>query len=121
MTIAPECPLFLDARTLLRRIDASIRALRRLITHDHHDEAFWAVHQTTAPVAQSERESLRTVANLLHVERATTRGRIHGTRFVTLEAQREWLARQTHMLPRVCGLPSYWTLDELRRGVLRAS
>ena len=79
----------LDARSLLQRIDARIRTLRRAISHDHGDEPYWQALATDAPSAQSERATLRAVANLLHVERATSRGRIHGTRFPTLEAQRE--------------------------------
>jgi hypothetical protein len=82
----------LDARAVLRRLDPRIAALRRLLAHDHGDEAFWARHGTTAPAAQRERVNLRFVANLLHVERATHRGRIHGTRFATLDEQRTWLA-----------------------------
>lgn len=112
----------LDARSLLRRINARIAALRRLISHDHRDEAHWSAHGTTAPAAQSERATLRVVANLLHVERATQRGRVHGTRFATLDDQRAWLASyENHKCPRAAryaGLPTDATLVKLRLGEL---
>jgi len=108
----------LDARSLLRRIDSRIVALRRAIRHAHGDEPYWLVLATTAPLAQGERAILRAVANLLHVERATARGRIHGTRFATLDEQREWLARMaTHRCSRAAryaGLPDDATLVRLR-------
>ena len=82
----------LDAKTLLARINQRIAMLRGWISHDHHDEPYWWARNTTAPTAQQERERLRGFANLLHVERATSRGRLHGTRFNTLDEQRAWLA-----------------------------
>jgi hypothetical protein len=81
----------LDARSLLAWTNARIVVVKQLRTHRHDDEAWWADRQTTAREVQRERETLRQVANLLHVERATTRGRLHG--FATLDEQRKWLAR----------------------------
>jgi hypothetical protein len=81
----------LDARSLLAWTNARIVIVKQLRTHRHDDEAWWTERQTTAREVQRERETLRQVANLLHVERATTRGRLHG--FATLDEQREWLAR----------------------------
>jgi hypothetical protein len=116
-------PVSLDARSLLRRIDARIVALRRAIRHDHRDDAFWTAFGVTASAAQSERATLRMVADILHVERATQRGRIHGgKRFATLDDQRVWLARwEHHRCPkaaRFAGLPDDATLGKLRIGEL---
>ena len=65
---------------------------------------------------------LRQVANLLHVERATNRGRVHGTRFATIEAQRTWLEqhaeRRCATAAEFAQLPSYATLTLLREGKL---
>ena len=112
----------LDDKTLLARIDQRIALLRAWISHDHRDVPFWWARRTTAARAQSERAVLRLVANLLHVERATRRGRIHGTRFATLDAQRAWLAEWEH---RRCGtaagyagVPDDATLVALREGNL---
>jgi len=85
MTAAP------DLRAELAPIDTRIRALRRALSHDHRDEPFWLAFGLPAPKAQSEREHLRSVANRIHVRRAMLRGRIHGTRFATLDEQRAWL------------------------------
>jgi Uma2 family endonuclease len=74
---------------LLTGINAMIVRLRRALHHDHGDEARWTAWGTTAPRAQALRARLRAAANLLHVERATARGRRHGTRFTTLDEQRE--------------------------------
>ncbi|MEP6862361.1 MAG: hypothetical protein ABJE66_17180 [Deltaproteobacteria bacterium] len=38
---------------------------------------------------------------MLHVERATSRGRLHGKQFETLEAQRSWLAKHSEVLARL--------------------
>lgn len=112
----------LDAKTLLARVDHRLALLRAWISHDHGDQPFWWARQTTAPRAQWERHTLRQVANLLHVERATARRRIHGTRFATLDEQATWLAKQA---TRTCSaaaellrLPSYATLEHLRGGAL---
>jgi hypothetical protein len=91
MSLAPETVLEAttpDARALLRRINLRIVAVRRAIRHDHRDEPFWAAFGMTAPQAQAERLRLRAVADEHHVERATARGRLHGTRFKSLEEQR---------------------------------
>jgi len=115
-------PVPLDARTLLKRVDARIRTLRRAISHDHGDEPYWQALATDAPSAQSERATLRAVANLLHVERATSRGRIHGTRFASLEDQRAWLVTMEHFrcarAARFAQLPDDATLAKLRAGEL---
>src|SRR5262245_57034807 len=89
-------PVSLDARTLLRRVDARIVALRRAIRHDHRDDAFFAAFGVPAPEAQCQRATLRMVADLLHVERATSRGRLHGKRFKDLDEQRAWLTTMEH-------------------------
>jgi hypothetical protein len=120
---ATECrPVSLDARSLLRRIDRRIVALRRAISHDHRDAAYWSAVGTTAAVAQSERAVLRMVANLLHVERATNRGRLHGTRFASLDEQRTWLKAwetvRCARAARYAGLPDDATLVRLRIGEL---
>jgi hypothetical protein len=79
----------------------------------------------TASEAQAERAVLREVANLLHVERATSRGRIHGTRFATLDDQRTWLARWEHhrcaRAARFARLPQDATLAKLRAGELTSA
>jgi hypothetical protein len=90
----------LDAKTLLARINARITLLRSWISHDHQDEPYWWARTSSAPQAQQEREQLRGFANLLHVERATARGRVHGTRFGSLDEQRAWLTqRENWRLP----------------------
>jgi len=112
----------LDIKTLLTRINVRIALLRAWLSHDHGDEPFWWARRTTAPLAQSERNILRQVANLLHVERATTRGRLHGTRFANLDEQRAWLVEQED---RRCAtaadyarVPSDASLVALREGKL---
>jgi hypothetical protein len=108
----------LDARTLLVRVNARIAALREWLSHDHRDEPYWWARKTKAPAAQREREFLRQIANLLHVERAHARGRVHGTHFASLDAQATWLDAQLY---RSCveaavyaGLRSDATLLHLR-------
>ncbi|HEY6038551.1 MAG TPA: hypothetical protein VIV58_29920 [Kofleriaceae bacterium] len=76
--------------------------LRGWLSHDHGDEPYWWARRTTAPRCQQERHLLRPLANLLHVERATSRGRLHGGQFETLEAQRAWLADHAALLGRMC-------------------
>ena len=119
---ATPTPAPLDIATLLRRVNARLALLRTWLSHDHGDAIFWWARHTTAPQAQSERCHLRGVANLLHVERATRRGRIHSTQFPTLDKQKEWL---THWEERWCssaaryaGLPDDATLVLLRQGKL---
>jgi hypothetical protein len=108
--------------TLLARINARLALLRTWLSHDHHDEPYWWARRMTASRAQSERHVLRQLANLLHVERASARGRIHGTWFATLDEQRAWLARRDQ---RTCptaadlaGVPRDATLALLRDGKL---
>jgi len=84
-------PAPLDIKTLLARVNQRIALLRAWISHDHGDEPYWWARRTTASAAQAERQAHRLVADLIHVERATSRGRVHGTRFATLEEQRAWL------------------------------
>jgi hypothetical protein len=112
----------LDIKTLLARINQRVALLRAWLSHDHSDETYWWARRTTAPRAQREREVLRQVANLLHVERAASRGRVHGTRFATIDEQRSWLEQHVE---RTCPtaaefaqLPSYATLTLLREGKL---
>ena len=81
----------LDTKQALARINARIVLLRTWLSHDHLDEPYWWARRTTAPRAQRDRHDLRALANLLHVERATARGRRHGTQFETLDEQRAWL------------------------------
>jgi hypothetical protein len=108
--------------TVLARINARLAMLRTWLSHDHHDEPYWWARRTTASRAQSERQVLRRVANLMHVERATTRGRIHGTRFATLDEQRAWLReiedRKCPTAADLAGLPRDATLALLRAGKL---
>lgn len=84
---------------LLHRVNALLAGLRRALAHDHGDEVRWAAWGITAPEAQALRVRLRVYADVLHVERATARGRVHGgrvrggePRFPSLGAQRAWLA-----------------------------
>jgi len=111
----------LDVRSLLDRINHRLAALRRALAHDHHDETWWSAHDVTAPQAQYERHILRWLAHLLHVDRATARGRIHGA-FPNLDAQRVWLAKtETHSwgaAARYVGLSEVATLVALRAGRL---
>lgn len=79
--------------TDLARINDRLRSLRRWLSHDHADERFWRAVETTARAAQRERLTLRPLATMLHVERATKRGRVHGSLFESLDAQRAWLAK----------------------------
>lgn len=122
--VTKPAPTPLDARTLLARINQRIALLRAWLSHDHRDAPYWWARMVlqTARDAQAERQALRVAADLLHVERATARGRIHGTRFATLDAQRAWLATMEH---RSCGqvsghagLPPTATLAKLRAGEL---
>jgi hypothetical protein len=92
----------LDTKTLLARINERIAMLRSWISHDHRDEPFWWARDTTPPRAQSDRQRWRFYAHLIHVERANARGRLHSTRFASLEEQASWLAQyERHDLP--CG------------------
>jgi len=112
----------LDIKTLLSRINERIALLRTWLSHDHHDEPYWWARRTTAPRAQSERDVLRRVANLFHVERAMICGRLHGTRFENLDAQRVWLRQHENAVcpaaAEYARLPSYATLALLREGKL---
>ena len=91
--VAPRSSVVLDARSLLAWTNARITVVKRHMRHRHDDTAWWAERDTDASSAQRERETLRQVANLIHVERANTRGRIHGN-FESLEKQRAWLVRK---------------------------
>ena len=106
-----------EAREVLDQINHRLATLRRALAHDHHDDAWWFAHAITAPAAQYERHILRWLAHLLHVDRATARGRIHGA-FPSLEAQRAWLAKtQTHQwgaAARYLGFSEVTTLVSLR-------
>lgn len=98
--LATSSPV-LDTKTLLARINERIALLRSWLAHDHGDEPYWWARRTTAPRSQQERHQLRPIANLLHVERATSRGRLHGKQFETLEEQRAWLDKQAETLARL--------------------
>lgn len=112
----------LDIKTLLARVNQRIALLRTWLSHRHDDEPYWWARRTTAPRAQSERDVLRRVANLLHVERAASRRRIHGTRFASLDEQHAWLEQHEN---RACStaaeyarVPSHATVVLLREGKL---
>jgi hypothetical protein len=112
----------LDAKALLARVNAELVRLRRALSHDHGDEAFWASLELDVNLARKARGWLRIVAHLLHVERASSRGRIHGRVFASLDEQTAWL---TKMERRTCiqcaqaaGLPVDATLAKLRAGLL---
>ena len=118
----PSNPPALDTKTLLARINQRIALLRSWLSHDHGDEPYWWARRATAARAQSERDVLRRVADLLHVERATARGRVHGTRFANLDEQRAWLQEHEN---RICPtaaefarVPCDATLVLLREGKL---
>lgn len=81
----------IERLALLHRVNVMIVRLRRALTHDHGDVIAWNAWGVTAPDAQRMRRKLAGVADALHVERATARGRIHSRRFETIEAQRKWL------------------------------
>lgn len=110
-----------DARSLLAWTNTRIVELRRALRHRHDDAAWWDAHGMTPAYAQAGRAILRRVANLLHVERATVRGRIHGN-FASLDKQREWLsAWEKHR----CGVATRYlqlvdnpNLVELRAGAV---
>jgi len=112
----------LDTRTLLARVNQRIALLRSWLSHDHGDEPYWWARKTTAPRAQYERVVLRHIANLLHIERASRRGRLHGTRFADLDEQRGWLehnaAWQWSAAADFIQVPSYASLALLRDGKL---
>jgi hypothetical protein len=99
----------LDIKTLLARINQRLVMMRIWLSHDHGDEPYWWARNTTAPRLQQERQTWRAYANLIHVERATSRGRLHGTRFKNLDEQRAWLAHQES-----ASLPCAVTLVSLR-------
>jgi hypothetical protein len=115
-------PSSLDIKTLLTRINTRIALLRTWMSHDHGDEPYWWARRTRANLVQYERGVLRAIANLLHVERATQRGRIHGTRFATLDDQRAWIAAEENSYwpsaEKFLGTPSYASLVSLREGKL---
>jgi hypothetical protein len=112
----------LDTKTLLARVNQRITLLRSWLSHDHTDEPYWWARRITAPRAQAERSVLRQVANLLHVERATQRERLHGTRFANLDEQRAWIAsweqRSCRAAAEYAQVPTNATLVLLRTGAL---
>ena len=119
---AAEIVAALDTKTLLARINARLRLLRIWRSHNHR---VWARKETAAK-AQREREMLRQIANVLHVERATRHGRIHGRAFESLEAQKEWLESQAQRglceeSARYAGVRPGATLEQLRAGELPVS
>jgi hypothetical protein len=112
----------LDAKALLRRVNAELVRLRRALSHDHGDEAFWASLELDVNLARKIRGSLRIVAHLLHVERAHSRRRLHCRLFASLDEQAEWLAKMERRTCIQCahsaGLPADATLAMLRAGLL---
>ena len=111
-----------DVDRLLSRVNPRITELRRALAHDHRDDVWWSARAITARRAQRDRQLLRQVAHLLHVERANRRGRIHCARFATLEAQGEWLAewseRRCANAAELLGFDWDATLAMLRAGKL---
>lgn len=101
-----SAPAPLSTKLVLARINARLALLRSWLSHDHTDEPYWWARRTTVPAIQRERLALRPIANLLHVERATSRGRIHSAQFETLDEQRAYLAERER------------TLLQLREGTL---
>ncbi|HUJ57017.1 MAG TPA: hypothetical protein VLX92_00835 [Kofleriaceae bacterium] len=91
----------LDLVIPLVRLNHRLALLRGWLSHDHGDEPYWWARRITAPRAQQEREALRRVAHLIHVARATSRGRRHGTRLASLDEQRAWLAQHEATLARL--------------------
>jgi len=112
----------LDTKTLLARVNARLTLLRTWLSHDHHDEPYWWARRMTVPQAQRERLTLRWLANVLHIERATAHGRIHGTQFETVDAQRAVLQqlenRTCTVIGALAGVPRDATLAQLRCGQL---
>ena len=110
----------LTVKSVLARINVRLVDLRRALGHRHDDEPWWQERGQTGREAQSERATLRQVANLLHTECANGRGRIHGA-FATLDDQRTWLAtlerRTCSRAARFAGVPAETTLASLRTGV----
>jgi len=88
-------------RTSLARINHRLALLRTWLSHDHGDEPFWWARRTTAPAAQRERLALSWYAHLMHVERAASRGHIHGAAFENLDAERAWLAEHAGALAKL--------------------
>jgi|1185.fasta_scaffold643171_1 hypothetical protein len=119
---APAPAPALDAKTLLVRVNQRLSLLRSWLSHDHKDEPYWWARHVTAREAQYERHILRQVANLLHVERATARGRVHGTCFPDLAAQRTWLDKWVGHTCQIAAafirLPKDASLALLREGKL---
>jgi hypothetical protein len=116
-----QAPAVLDARSLLLRVDRTIRRYRVALGRDHGDADAWLAFGMAASEAQFWRHALRGLANLLHVERATARGRLHGTRFATVDEQRAWLASVAEhrwRAARAVGLPDDATLARLRAGMI---
>lgn len=118
---APTIPA-LDVRTLLARVNHRLALLRSWLGHDHGDEPWWWARHRDARDCQRERLGLRPIAHLLHVERATRRGRIHGTQFANLDEQRAWLdaraGKHQALDPLALGLPKDTTLQMIRDGVI---
>lgn len=114
----PLAPQPIDAPRLLRRLEQRIRTLKRALARNHLDEAWWASFGMTAPDAQERKDVMRRIANILNVDRATQRGKLHG--FASMEDQRAWLARwEVHSCARaawLAGVPSSATLVKLRAG-----
>jgi hypothetical protein len=111
------------ARSMLAHVNATIVTIKRMLHHRHDDAAWWReTPWRSVPDAQRARRYGRIVANLLHVERATQRGRIHGRRFATLEEQRAWLAkwetRSCWTVQKWFALPHGSNLVRLRAGEL---
>lgn len=111
----------LTTKLLLARVNHRLALLRGWLSHNHNDEPYWWARKLTVPAAQLERLRLRWFANLLHTERASQRGHLHGRAFTNVDEQRAWLAKiANEWWPwnEVLGLPANWTLHKLREGKL---
>lgn len=112
----------LSTKILLARVNHRLVLLRTWLSHDHDDEPYWWARKITVRAAQLERRKLRSLANLLHVERATRRGRIHGTWFATLDEQHAWIQAHENEWNldgfAYVGIPANATLLKLREGTL---
>jgi hypothetical protein len=113
----------LDEKTLLARVNARLSLLRAWLSHHHGDEPYWWARRTTAREIQRERWHLRYAATLLHVYKATSRGRVHGSYFANLDEQKAWLDKQLDRKAcdegvRYAGVPPQATLRLLLEGKL---
>ena len=122
MTAASQpAPALLTLDALLARIEPRLALLRGWLAHDHADTVYWWARRITASEAQCERAILRRLADLLYLERATLRGRVHA-RFADADAQRAFVAKWEHhrcaTAARFAGVAADATIARLRAGEL---